>query len=424
MDAWYALPLWLQLCLLSSTGLWLGGQINRGIYRLAWNPRPIGPWSAPHPDAPARPVWCRLPVVGWLGLLGESPLHGRRYWLRPLLIELAFGAVLPALYVWELNGGLVTAAALQLDVAPETWRAAFLAHATLLSLMTVATFIDFDEQTIPDSITIPGALLGLFFAATTPAAGLPVIVRTPPTWLKELDVLRLTSPAEWDAELDGPRGLAIGIGCFAGWCAALAPRLWTTRRGLRKAVLYLAASVVRSGWLPRLGLMFATGAGAIAGVWWAGGWAWQSLLSSLVGLAFGGGLVWLVRIVAGAALGEEAMGFGDVTLMAMIGAFLGWQPSLLIFFLAPAAALFVSLAQWLLTGRRDIAFGPYLCVATVVVVARWGPLWHGWAEGFFALGWLVPAVLLFCLAAMAILLLIWGVIKRALGWDAVEPTDS
>ena len=45
----------------------------------------------------------------------------------------------------------------------------------------------------------------------------------------------------------------------------------------------------------------------------------------------GGGIVWAVRIIASQALGVEAMGFGDVTLMCMIGAFVGWQPALLIF---------------------------------------------------------------------------------------------
>ena len=65
------------------------------------------------------------------------------------------------------------------------------------------------------------------------------------------------------------------------------------------------------------------------------------------------------------------MGFGDVTLMAMIGAFTGWQSTLMIFFLAPFAAVLISITQWMLTGRKDIAFGPYLCLATLFLVIRW-----------------------------------------------------
>ena len=43
----------------------------------------------------------------------------------------------------------------------------------------------------------------------------------------------------------------------------------------------------------------------------------------------GGLIVWGGRIVATHALKMEAMGFGDVTLVAMIGAYLGWQPCLM-----------------------------------------------------------------------------------------------
>ena len=54
----------------------------------------------------------------------------------------------------------------------------FVAHSVLIVLMLIATFIDFDEQTIPDSITIPGALLGLAYIAFLPI-GLPQVVFDP-----------------------------------------------------------------------------------------------------------------------------------------------------------------------------------------------------------------------------------------------------
>ena len=46
----------------------------------------------------------------------------------------------------------------------------FFSHATLVSLIIVATFIDFDEQTIPDAITVTGTVAALFFAAACPLA--------------------------------------------------------------------------------------------------------------------------------------------------------------------------------------------------------------------------------------------------------------
>ena len=140
--------------------------------------------------------------------------------------------------------------------------------------------------------------------------------------------------------------------------------------------------------------------------WFIGGPGWQSLLTSLLGMAFGGAVIWGVRLVGGYAMQQEAMGFGDVTLMAMIGAFLGWQSSLIVFFLAPFAALLIGLIQLICVRRTDIAFGPYLALAAVVLVTAWQWVWEKRARNFFELGWAIPMLVMVCLVLMGILLIV------------------
>src|SRR4029079_14973737 len=88
--------------------------------------------------------------------------------------------------------------------------------------------------------------------------------------------------------------------------------------------------------------------------------AWCGLMTSLVGLAGGGGIVWAVRIVGSGALRREAMGFGEVTLMMMVGTFLGWQACLFTFFLSPFAAVLIGVAQLILRRDNVLPFVPYL----------------------------------------------------------------
>ena len=125
----------------------------------------------------------------------------------------------------------------------------------------------------------------------------------------------------------------------------------------------------------------------------------------------GGGRICGVRIVGGSALGKEAMGFGDVTLLAMIGTYLGWQSSLMVFFLAPFVAVIICVVQWAVTRRRDIAFGPYLCMAAVVILGAWSPLWERQAKPIFALGWWVPELLACCLVLLGGMLFTWRLIE-------------
>ena len=98
---------------------------------------------------------------------------------------------------------------------------------------------------------------------------------------------------------------------------------------------------------------------------------WLCVLSgTLLGALAGGGVVWAVRILGSLAFGKEAMGLGDVHLMAAVGACLGWIDPVIAFF----GAAFVGVA-WALLGaifgggfRRAMPYGPFLAVATLMVL--------------------------------------------------------
>ncbi len=101
----------------------------------------------------------------------------------------------------------------------------------------------------------------------------------------------------------------------------------------------------------------------------------HGLAWSLAGMLVGALLIWLVRGISGWILGQPAMGIGDVTLMAMIGAFIGWQPALCAITLAPVTAIIVGLLVRVTTGRTFVAFGPYLALSSVVVLCTWRWIW-------------------------------------------------
>lgn len=91
------------------------------------------------------------------------------------------------------------------------------------------------------------------------------------------------------------------------------------------------------------------------------------LLSSLLG-AFAGGLsIYAMGLFGRLAFKKEAMGGGDVKLMAMIGSILGWKLVLLAFFIAPVLGV-ISGVSAKLKGRDTIPYGPYLSLAAVVVI--------------------------------------------------------
>jgi prepilin signal peptidase PulO-like enzyme (type II secretory pathway) len=423
VNAILAIPLPLRLGLLLIAGACLGGLVNWAAYSMAWNARPISPWSR-GPAGKFKRGWLdRVPVFGWLALRREAKHHGRGFWLRPLAVELLLGVGAALLYWWEVDQhGLYAlvqlappgAGALVSTNFDAVVNAQFLAHLILIVIMLAASLIDFDEQQIPDVLTIPGTLLGLALATAYPWSMLPG-----ETWNAggglAVEFVTCRSPNPWPLELPGQpaeRDWLVALGCWSLWCAGVLPRPWNTRHGLRTAVRVLFHRILRER------LSYITGAIWLAGTLWIVAAAaladrahWAGLVSSLVGLVVGGGIIWAVRQIGTAALRREAMGFGDVMLMSMIGTFLGWQACVLVFFLGPFFGLISGVVQWTMHRENESPYGPYLCLAALLVIVKWPGFWD-WGYDLFALGWLLPAVLGVCLVLMGLMLWMYRLVRE------------
>lgn len=103
----------------------------------------------------------------------------------------------------------------------------------------------------------------------------------------------------------------------------------------------------------------------------------KPMIDSLLGIVIGGGIIYLTGITFDFVYfkllkrppiqGEtESMGAGDVKLLAMIGAFLGWQRVLLTFFIAPLLGAIVGIVNLLVKKDHTIPYGPFLSLAALI----------------------------------------------------------
>lgn len=102
-----------------------------------------------------------------------------------------------------------------------------------------------------------------------------------------------------------------------------------------------------------------------------------SVKSSLIGLLVGGGSLFIVAYIYEAITKREGMGGGDVKLLAMIGAWLGWQAVLFTLFFASLLGTIIGGTVMLIQkeGRYyAIPFGPFLALAALAYIFFGPPL--------------------------------------------------
>lgn len=236
-------------------------------------------------------------------MLQVAPLSPKSRWLRAISI-VGVTILLAVAYHWA-SMPISEQRCLDIDeVQPSwpgrNWRYAY--HMVLISLLIVATAIDFDCYMIPDLITIPGMVLGIAGACL----------------IQEAQICHL----------------------WVDWSIAV----------------------------PQL-------RGPLIPAWYDSHKIWHALAWSLCGMTTGATITWLAREVSSRVLGQQAMGFGDVTLMAMIGSFVGWQAVTLVFLFAPLTGLTIGIVLRMLSGKTYLPYGPWLSIATVIVLFAWARLW-------------------------------------------------
>jgi leader peptidase (prepilin peptidase)/N-methyltransferase len=237
-----------------------------------------------------------IPMVSWLALRArcsgcQAPIH----WRYPL-VELVT-TVLWAWLAWRDLAGRVDSL--------EAW-GVFAVHATFVSGLLVCTLIDWEFRIIPDEVDVPGILLTPLAVAAFPA----LLDHPPFTELPDV-----AGAAGW---------LHLHLQSAFAW--------WGVEGVLGPLETLARLPSSAPGGYPHL----------------------QGFAGAALGAAAGAGFIFLTGEGFGRMLGKEAMGFGDVKYMGMIGALTGWQGVVTTILIACLAGSLGGIAYMFYSGRSRI----------------------------------------------------------------------
>ena len=103
---------------------------------------------------------------------------------------------------------------------------------------------------------------------------------------------------------------------------------------------------------------------------------WQSL----VGIAIGGGIFYLIAEGFSRVRHKDGLGGGDIKLLAMIGAFLGWKGVAFTVLASSVLGIIIAIPVMLRSGRglgSYLPYGPFLAMGAVSYIF-WGELFYRW----------------------------------------------
>jgi len=90
--------------------------------------------------------------------------------------------------------------------------------------------------------------------------------------------------------------------------------------------------------------------------------------AAVIGVLVGGGIIYVIGVVGKMVFKKEAMGFGDVKYMSMLGGFLGARGIILTLLVACFFGSVVGALRLIITKDRYIAFGPFLSLGAFLML--------------------------------------------------------
>lgn len=345
-------------------GAVVGSFLNVCIHRM---PRGLSVNKPRRSFCPAcqNPIpWYRnLPLISWLLLRGKCADCGAAISVRYFLVELL--TALLFLAVWLRFEWIF-----------------FLPYVLFVSLLIIATFVDFEHTIIPDEVTIGGTVLGIMFCFAIPilmgteshlgalaasaggaALGFGLLFLVVEVGKKAFGKKKVTLEQEEEFSYQPGEEPAIQVG------PEILP--WEDLFGRESDRLILTCSEIFLNGEPKPmsgDLCFYYNRVCLPD----GREVSLETIQKLSGKT------------SALVIPREAMGFGDVKFMATIGAFLGWQSVLFTLIAASFVGSIVGVGAMLLGGNQwsvRIPFGPYLALGALLWMFYGAEIW----EWYFAL---------------------------------------
>lgn len=362
-------------------GACIGSFLNVVICRLPCGESIVFPGS--HCPVCGRAIkwYDNVPLVSWFVLRGKCRFCHVRISPRYLIVEAVTALLIVGLwvcyYILHLRGGI--------DTFRATWPM-FAAHAVLICGLLACSLIDIKTFTVPLEVCWFVALVGIGFAAIFPRP----------------DVIPAVSPAAGAFGIAAAVGLIIALALLRrgiiqpsfidadyNWHGETenqkkCPRhehgvALSSKHGVRprkeilREVLFLAPAIIlgMAAWL------LVKHVQPVSEMWTnlhrTGGASWigshlRGFEAALFGYLIGGACVWGMRILGTLGFGKEAMGMGDVHIMAAVGAVTGWMIPTVAFFLAPVFGLLWAFYLLIRKNQHELPYGPWLSAASLAAM--------------------------------------------------------